>query len=82
MIDGKLMNDRLHEFQDYIWHLQSKGNQFSDDYKVPYRIDKLSPSWSVFTRDLHHKQGDLILIQALQAIHIEDQHRQNSKIKL
>ena len=43
--------------------------------------DKLPPSWSTFAGDLRHKQGDLTLIQALKAIRIEDQHRQNSKIK-
>ena len=44
-------------------------------------IDKLPRSWSTFAGDLHHKQDDLTLIQALKAIHIEDQHRQNSKTK-
>ena len=76
MTDSKPINDQLHEFQDYIWHLQLKGNQFSDDYKVSCPIDKLPPSWSTFAEDLCHKQGDLTLIQALKAIRIEDQHRQ------
>ena len=53
----------------------------SNDYKVSYLIDKLCPSWLAFARDLRHKQGDISLIQALKAIRIEDQHRQNSKFK-
>ena len=68
MSDTKLINDEIHEFQDYIRHLQSKGNQFSDDYKVSCLIDKLSPSWSAFARYLRHKQGDITLIQALKVI--------------
>ena len=44
-------------------------------------IDKLPPSWSAFAGDLRHKQGDLTIIQALKVIYIEDQHRQNSKLK-
>ena len=81
MTDSKPFNDQLHEFQDYIQYLELKENQFSDDYKFSCLIDKLSPSWWVFTEDLYHKQGDLTLIQALKMICIEDQHRQNSKIK-
>src|SRR4051812_15933616 len=81
MTDSKPLNGQLHEFQDFIRHLQSKGNQFSDDYKVSCLIDKLPPSWSNFAGDLRHKQGDLTLVQALKAIRIEDQHRLNSKAK-
>ena len=81
MTDSKSINDQLHEFQDYIRHLQSKGNPFFDDYKVSCLIDKLPPSLSTFAGDLCHKQGDLTLIQALKAFRIEDQHRQSSKIK-
>ena len=81
MTDSKPINDQLHEFQDYIRHLQSKGNQLSDDYKVSYLIDKLPSSWLTFIGDLHHKKGDLTLIQTLKAIRIEDQYKQNSKIK-
>ena len=77
----KLINDQLHEFQDYIRHLQSKGNQFSDDYKVSCLIDELPLSWSTFAGDFRHKQGDITLIQTLKAIRIEDHHMQNSKIK-
>jgi len=82
MTDGKPINDQFHEFQVYIRHLQLKGNQFSDDYKVSCLIDKLPYSWSAFARELCHKQGNLTLIQALKAIHIEDYYRQNSKTKL
>ena len=42
MSDNKPVNDQLHEFQDFIRHLQSKGNQFSYDYKVSCLIDTLS----------------------------------------
>ena len=44
-------------------------------------IDKLSPSWSAFAGDLHHKQGDITLIQVLKAIRIEDHDRKNFKPK-
>jgi hypothetical protein len=44
-------------------------------------IDKLPPTWSRFAGDLRHKQGNLTLVEALKAIRIEDQHRQNSKTK-
>jgi len=81
MSDNKPINDQLHEFQNFIRHLQSKKNQFSDDYKVSYLIDKLPSFWSAYTGDLRHKQGDLILVQALKTIRIEDQHRQNFKLK-
>src|SRR3954471_6999670 len=81
MTDSKPLNEQLHELQDFIRHLQSKGNQFSDDYKVSCLIDKLPPSWSNFAGDLRHKQGDLTLVQALKAICIEDHHRLNSKAK-
>jgi len=81
MTNSKPINDQLYEFQDYIRLLQSKGNQFSDDYKVSCLIDKLPPSWSTFAGELHHKQGNLTLVQALKIIRIEDQHRQNSKTK-
>jgi len=81
MTDGKPINDQLHEFQNFIRHLQSKENQFSDNYKVSCLIDKLFPSWTTFDGDLRHKQGDLTLIQDLKSIRIEDQHKQNSKIK-
>ena len=80
MSDTKSINDQLHEFQEFIRHLQLKGNQFSDDYKVYCLIDKLSPSWSAFDGYLHHKKGDLTLIQALKAIRIEVRHRRNSKL--
>ena len=79
--DTKPINEQLHEFQNFILHLQSKGNQFFDNYKVSCLIDKLPPSWSSFTSDLRHKQGELTLVQALKAIRIEDQHRLNSKPK-
>ena len=82
MIDSKPINDNLHEFQDYIRHLQSKENQFSDEYRVSCLIDKLSPSWSTFAGDLHHKEDNLTLVQVLKEIHIEYRHRQNSKNKL
>ncbi|XP_020247372.1 uncharacterized protein LOC109825063 isoform X2 [Asparagus officinalis] len=81
MVDSKPINDQLHEFQDYIRYLQSKGNTFSEEYKVSSLIDKLPPSWSDFAKDLRHLQGDLTLVQALKGIRIEDQHRQNSKPK-
>ena len=55
MSDNKPINDQLHEFQNFIRHLQSKKNQFSDDYKVSCLIDKLSPSWSTFVGDLRLK---------------------------
>jgi len=51
-------------------------------YKVSCLINKLSPSWLKFARDLRHKQQDLTLIQALKAIRIEDQNRLNSKPSL
>lgn len=79
MVDSKPMNDQLHEFQDYVRHLQSKDNNFTEDFKVSNLIDKLPSSWSSFARDLRHQQGDLTLLQALKAIRIEDQHRLNSK---
>jgi len=82
MIDSKPINEQIHEFQDFIRHLQSKGNNFTDDFKVSCLIDKLPPSWSRFAGDLRHKQGNLTLIEALKAIRIEDQHRQNSKAKV
>jgi len=81
MVDSKPNIDQIHEFQVYIRHLQSKRNQFSNDYKVSYLINKLFPSWSNFAGDLRHKQEDLTLIQAFKAIRIEDQHRLNSKTK-
>ena len=42
MSDSKPINDQLHEFQDFIRHLQSNGNQFSDDHRVSCLFDKLS----------------------------------------
>jgi len=72
MFDNKPIDDQLHEFQDFIRHLQLKGNQFSDDYKVSCLIDKLPSSWSTFAGHLHRKQGDLTLVQALKAICIKD----------
>jgi len=81
MSNKKPINNQLYEFQDFIWHLQLKGNQFSDNYNVSCLIDKLYPSLSVIAEDLHHQQGDLTIVQALKDIRIEDQHRQNSKTK-
>ena len=81
MFDNKPIDDQLHEFQDFIRHLQLKGNQFSDDYKVSCLIDKLPSSWSTFAGHLHRKQGDLTLVQALKAICIKDYHRKNFKPK-
>ena len=41
MVDSKPINEHIHELQDYIHHLQVKGNQFYDDYKCSCLIDKL-----------------------------------------
>ena len=41
IVDSKPINKHMHKFQDYTSHLQSKGNQFSDDHKVSCLIDKL-----------------------------------------
>jgi len=59
----------------------NRKNQISNDYKVTCLINKLPLSWSAFAEDLRHKKGDIILIQAQKVIHIEDQHRENFKIK-
>ena len=40
MTDSEPINNQLQEFQDYIRHLQLKGNQLSDDYKISCLIDK------------------------------------------
>ena len=34
IVDSKPINEQIYEFHDYIHHLQSKGNQFSDEYKA------------------------------------------------
>jgi len=44
LVDSKPLNDQLHKFQDFIWHIQSKGNAFTEDCKVSNLIDKLYPS--------------------------------------
>ena len=76
MIDSKPLNDQLHEFQDFNRHIQSKGNAFNEDYKGSNLIDKLSLiSWLKFAGNLCHNQGNLTLVEALEAIRVEDQHR-------
>ena len=75
MTDSELINDQLHEFQNYIRYFQLKRNKFSDDYQVSCLINKLSPFCSTFAGDLCHEQNNLTLIQALKAVHIKDQHR-------
>src|SRR5436189_4669319 len=59
--DTKPINEQLHEFQDFIRHLQSKGNQFSEDYKVSCLIDKLPPSWLFVASDLRQKVNNFFL---------------------
>jgi len=50
-------------------------------YKVSCLIDKLPLFWSAFAGDLRHKQCDITLTQTPKVIRIENQNRQNSKIK-
>jgi len=77
MVDRKPINDQIHEFQDYICHLQLRKTNFLMTIKfLPYW--STSPSSSSFAGDLHHMQGDLTLIQTLKAIPNEDQHRLTS----
>ena len=34
MLDSKAIIEQLHEFQNFIRHLQFKGNMFTEDYRV------------------------------------------------
>ena len=43
MVNIKALNEQLHEFEEFIRHLQSKGNMFTEDYNVSSLIDKLPP---------------------------------------
>jgi hypothetical protein len=73
MVDGKSINEQIHEFLEYLREVEKSGSTFSEDYKVSCLIDKLPPSWNDFSK--RHRQGSLTLTQALNSIRIEDQHR-------
>ena len=80
MVDSRPLNDQLREFQNFIRHLQFKGNTFTENYKVSNIIDKLPPLWSNFAGNLRYKQGNLTLIEALRKIKAEDKLRHNSEL--
>jgi hypothetical protein len=65
MVDDKSIDVQIHEFQDHLRHLEKKGSNFSEGYKVSCVIDKLPPSWSDFAKGLTHKQGTLTLNQVI-----------------
>ncbi|KAL0317559.1 UNVERIFIED_CONTAM: hypothetical protein Sangu_2170200 [Sesamum angustifolium] len=79
MVDGKSINEQIHEFQDLLRPLEESGSKFIENYKVSCLIDKLPPSWSNFARGLRHQQGVLTLTQAFKSLRIEEQHRMNVK---
>ena len=57
MVDSKPINEQIHEFQDYIRHLQTKKNQFSNDYKVSCLIDKLFHSGQILLETFVTSRG-------------------------
>ena len=67
MVDGKLISNQIHEFQELQRGVEKKKKKkkahttFSEDFKVSCLIDKLSPSWSNFAQSVKHKQGEFAL---------------------
>jgi len=74
MIDSKPLNEQIHEFENLI-QLNTIDSTLNETFQIACLIDKLPDTWSEFVKTLSHTQGDLTLIQVLNSIRIEEQHR-------
>ena len=75
------MNEQNHQFENIAQQLKTNGFTIDEIFQIAFLIDKLPDTWTNFAKTLSHTQGDLTLIQVLNSIRIEEQHKLREKAK-
>ena len=61
MVDNKSVIDQLHEIHHILNQFQVKDINMDESIFVYYIIEKLSPTWKDYQKELKHKTHDLTL---------------------
>ena len=75
MVDLKPMNEQINEFENLVQQLKTNGSTLDEIFQIACLIDKLLDIGTDFAKIVSHTQRDLTLIQELNSIRIEEQHR-------